>query len=130
MGCSLAVGSDDDRAALVIMIQVILKGLPQIAVSQIECGPGGNGILSIICAQVGLPVSRRKYAVFIKSASLEKDRRIIGFFIERGITEIGVPLLSAGICQRGGMQEEDVHRTVFYTTGPQRIWNAVGWIGL
>src|ERR1700733_1095024 len=125
MSSALAMGSNDNGTALVIMIQVILKGGPDIGIGQVECKPGRRRILRIISAQMGLPVPGRKYPVFIKNAGLEKDRGAVGLLIKRRIAQIGIPFLCASLRQRGGMYKKDVYRGIFQKIGPQRRRDAV-----
>ena len=87
MGGSLAVGGNDNGAALIVMIQIILKGGAEIGIGQIEGFAGGGRIACIISAQMGLPVAGREDPAFVESAGLKKDRAPVGFGIERGVVE-------------------------------------------
>ena len=104
---------NDERAAVVPVIEVVLKCRFYIRIRYIERFFSRNAVLfSKKNMQMCLPVARGKYtARAIKNGGLKKNGTLIGFLVGLGSPYIGIPgifiTFAAGVGSR--MQEKNIY---------------------
>src|SRR5690349_16352685 len=113
MCSSLAMRRNNNRPATVFVVQVILKCVFHILVSEIErnfC----RSVSGVIRTQMCLPVTGCKYTVFIKSTGLVQNGGIVCFSVDSRIVNLCVPATICSIRKCSRVNKKYVDGRVFF----------------